>query len=173
VAERRLMLENHHDTPHRWLLADRSSALQWCSERNAKGLKSVLDIEGSYSRDPSQAMRATRAYISAVAVIAEKGLNASLAVKLSTIGVAFDRRFCRQNLRSICQVGARMNVGIEVDMEGKSLVDFYIRSAAESAAEGCPVTLALQAYLDRTPKDLDRLLDKELRLRLVKGAYSD
>ena len=165
------MLENHHDTPNRWLLADRSSALQWCSERNAQGLKGVVDIEGSYSRNASQAMRETRAYISAAAMIAEKGLNASLAVKLSTIGVSFDRQLCRRKLRSICEVGARMNVGIEVDMEAKSLVDFYIRSATGSAAQGCPVTLALQAYLDRTPKDLDRVLDKGIRVRIVKGAY--
>jgi proline dehydrogenase len=58
-----------------------------------------------------------------------------------------------------------------MDMEGKSLVDFYIRSAAESAAEKCPITLALQAYLNRTPEDLDRVLDKGIRVRLVKGAY--
>jgi proline dehydrogenase len=171
VAERRLMLENHNDTLNRWLLPDKLSALQWCRERNAKGVKGVLDIEGSYSRDASQAMRATRTYISAAAMIAEKGLKASLAVKLSTIGVAFDRRLCRRNLRSICEEGVRREVGIEMDMEGKSLVDFYIQSAMGSAAEGCPVTLALQAYLDRTPEDLDRVLDNGIRVRLVKGAY--
>ena len=163
--------KNHNDALNRWLLPDRLSALQWCRERNAKGVKGVFGIEGSYSRDASQAMRATRAYISAATMIAEKGLKGSLAVKLSTIGVAFDRQLCRRNLRRICEAGTRRKVGVEMDMEGKSLVDFYIQSAVESAAEACPVTLALQAYLDRTPEDLDRVLDNGIRVRLVKGAY--
>jgi len=46
-----------------------------------------------------------------------------------------------------------------------------MRSAMESVAEGCPVTLALQVYLDRTPEDLDRMLHSGIRVRLVKGAY--
>jgi proline dehydrogenase len=171
VAERRLMPENHNDVLDRWLLPARLSALRWCEERNAKGVKGVLDILGSYSRDASQAKRATQAYINTAAVIQEKGLRASLSVKLSTLGVAFDRRLCRQNLRSICQGGVQRKVGIEMDMEGKSLVDFYIHSATDSTAEGCPVTLALQAYLDRTPEDLDRVLHRGIRIRLVKGAY--
>lgn len=165
------MAENHNDALGRWLLPDRLSALRWCEERNAKGMKGVLDILGSYSRDASQAMRATHAYFNAAAAIEEKRLKASLAVKLSTLGVAFDRHLCRQNLRSICEAGVRRKVGIELDMEGKSLVDFHIHSAMESVAEGCPLTLALQAYLDRTPEDLDRALHSGIRVRLVKGAY--
>ena len=34
-----------------------------------------------------------------------------------------------------------------------------------------PLTVALQAYLDRTPADCELCLDKGIRIRLVKGAY--
>lgn len=165
------MPENHPAALNRWLLSDQPSALRWCAERNSKGLRAVLDILGGYSRDASQAIRSAHAYINAAAAIEEMGLNASLAVKLSTLGVVFDRRLCRRNLRSICQEGARRRVGIELDMEGKSLVDFYVHSATASAAEGFSVTLALQAYLERTTEDLERVLDSGVRVRLVKGAY--
>ncbi len=39
----------------------------------------------------------------------------------------------------------------------------------ESLAEsGFAITLAVQAYLDRTPADLERLLSEGIRVRLVK-----
>ena len=165
------MPKSPNDPKGRWLLPDRPSALQWCAERNAKGVRGLLHILDAYSRDASQAKRATRAYIEAASAIEEKGLKASLAVKLSTLGVAFDRQICRQNLRSICDRATERKIGIEMDMEGRSLVDFYIRSAVESAADACPVTLALQAYLDRTPEDVERVLVGGVRVRIVKGAY--
>ena len=37
---------------------------------------------------------------------------------------------------------------------------------------GFAITLAVQAYLDRTPADLERLLSEGVKVRLVKGAYS-
>ena len=40
-----------------------------------EGMKGVLDIEGSHSREVTQAMHATRAYISTAAMVEEKGLN--------------------------------------------------------------------------------------------------
>ena len=155
----------------RWLLTERWSALQWCRERNSLGIRGVLDILGGYSRDAVQAARSARAYISSARAIEGQGLKASFSIKLSTLGVSFDRELCRRKLQDICAAAAPLRVGIEVDMEGKSLVDFYVRSAIEAADEGYPITLAVQAYLDRTPEDLERLVKRGVRIRLVKGAY--
>jgi proline dehydrogenase len=169
-SKRRLTPDRNKDQD-RWLLPDRRSALQWCRERNALGIKTVLDILGKYSHDAAQAARSARAYISAARAIEEQGLKASFAIKLSTLGVGFDRELCRRKLQSICAAAAPAKVGIEIDMEGKSLVDFYVSSAIEAADKGCPVSLALQAYLDRTPEDVENLVKRGVRIRLVKGAY--
>ena len=56
-------------------------------------------------------------------------------------------------------------------MEGRPLVDNTLISAIDLAREGEPVTLALQAYLDRTPGDLAACIDAGVTVRLVKGAY--
>jgi proline dehydrogenase len=130
-----------------------------------------LDILGGYSRDAGQASRSARAYISSARAIKEQGLKASFAIKLSTLGVGFDRELCRRKLLNICAAVAPLRVGIEIDMEGKSLVDFYVRSAIEAADEGYPLTVAVQAYLNRAPEDLERLGKRGVRIRLVKGAY--
>jgi len=156
---------------NRWLLPDRRRALKWCRERNGLGIKTVLDVLGRYSHDAAQAARSARAYISSARAIEDQELNASFAIKLSTLGVGFDREFCRRKLLSICAAAAPAKVGIEIDMEGKSLVDFYVGSALEAADRGYPVSLALQAYLDRTAEDVENLVNRGVRIRLVKGAY--
>jgi proline dehydrogenase len=157
--------------PDRWLHPNRRSALRWCRERNALGIKGVLDILAGYSHTAAHAARSARAYISAARAIKEQGLKASFAIKLSTLGADFDRELCRRKLLSVLAAAGPAGVGIEIDMEGKSLADFYVRSAIEAADEGYPITLALQAYLDRTPQDLERLVRRGVRIRLVKGAY--
>jgi proline dehydrogenase len=131
----------------------------------------VLDILGPYSRDRAQAARSARAYVLSARAIEKQRLKASFAVKLSTLGAVFDRELCRRKLMSICAAASRRKVSIEMDMEGKSLVEFYIRCAIEAADRGYPVTLALQSYLDRTPGDLEEVVESGVRLRLVKGAY--
>ncbi|MEJ2725670.1 MAG: proline dehydrogenase family protein [Deltaproteobacteria bacterium] len=155
----------------RWLLPDRRSALKWCRARNVLGIKTVLDVLGKYSHNTAQAAGSARAYISSARAIEEQGLNASFAIKLSTLGAGFDRELCRRKLLSICAAAAPAKIGIEIDMEAKSLVDFYVGSALEAADKGYPVSLALQVYLDRTAEDMENLISRDVRIRLVKGAY--
>ena len=155
----------------RWVLPDKRSALEWCRERNFGQIRGVLDPLGQYAHRPAEAIRSTRAYVALAKAIEQNMLKASLAVKLTTLGAVFDRELCRRNLISLCGAGARRRIRVEIDMEGKSLVDFTLHSAIECAGEGFPITVALQAYLDRTPADLERALQKGLRVRLVKGTY--
>jgi len=155
----------------RWVLPDTRSALEWCRERNAGQIRGVLDLLGQYAHGPAEAVRSTRAYVALVKAIERSTIKASLAVKLTTLGAVFDRELCRRNLISLSGAGARRGIGVEIEMEGKSLADFTLHSAIECAGEGFNITVALQAYLDRTPADLERALQKGLRVRLVKGAY--
>jgi proline dehydrogenase len=56
-------------------------------------------------------------------------------------------------------------------MEGKGSVAFTIDMAIACAAIHRPVTVALQAYLNRTQADLETVVSHGIGVRLVKGAY--
>ena len=56
-------------------------------------------------------------------------------------------------------------------MEGTPLVDFTLKTALECTENSYHVTLALQAYLDRTIEDIKIAIDNYITVRLVKGAY--
>ncbi len=130
-----------------------------------------MDILGKYARDRRSARASTDAYVSAAEAIDDLRMGASLAVKLSTLGAAFDRQLCSRNVKLISDHLSDLGVGLEIDMEGRSLVEYTLRTALEVKA-GPQVTLALQAYLDRTPEDLETALSHGIRPRLVKGAYT-
>jgi proline dehydrogenase len=164
-------MQNTRYDADRWLLPDRRAAVEWCRERNRHGIKGVLDVLGKYSLDAGQVDRMSRAVVSTIGDIERNSINASVSVKLSTIGAAYDRDMCRRKALNICNAGARRRRGIELDMEGKSLVGFTIHTAIECLGEGTPVTLTLQAYLDRTPADVEKAIQRGLRVRLVKGTY--
>jgi proline dehydrogenase len=155
----------------RWALPDRSAALERCARRKGEHVRCAVDMLGGNARTASVAQEGLREHLELVQKLGEAAAGGSLAVKLSTLGAAFDRELCRRNLMALSGAGLERCVPIELDMEGRSLVDLTLRTALEAASTGLPVTQTLQAYLDRTPGDLEKALDGRLRVRLVKGAY--
>jgi len=157
---------------NRWALPDWHSGLLWCKARNSQGIKTVLDILGEDTSSKDDGYKSTEAYLDLLDSIATERLYASISVKVSALGYTHNKEICLENLLRIAKDAAARKVGFDVDMEGRSLVDFTLSCAESCREKAFPVTIALQAYLDRTPKDLERMLEKRARIRLVKGAYS-
>lgn len=155
----------------RWVLPDLQSATNWCARRNEQNIRCVIDVLGEYARDDRQSAASVKAYLAAAKAIADYGLDASFTVKLSALGALFDESISRKNVHRIVQEAARLDVGFEIDMEGQGLVTFAIDEAAACAEKGHRVTLAIQAYLDRTRDDLERASESGITARIVKGAY--
>ncbi|MDD1720889.1 MAG: proline dehydrogenase family protein [Euryarchaeota archaeon] len=158
-----------HDT--RWTLPDLPSAVHWCATRNEQGIRCIVDVLGEYARKADQATDSVDAYMSAARTIDEHGLNASLTVKLSALGALFDQQQCRANVRAIAEETARRNIGFEIDMEVPNLIEYTIDVTRACARQGRTVTVALQAYMDRTRDDLVRICTEGGTARVVKGAY--
>jgi proline dehydrogenase len=159
------------DYENRWSLPDWRSALLWTRARNAQGLKVVLDVLGEASTNRVESETTRNAYLDLVKQISNERLYASVSVKISALGYAQDKVACLNSVMDIARESADRKVGFEIDMEGRSLVDFTLKVARTCAESIYPVTLALQAYLDRTPKDLEVAIASGIRVRLVKGAY--
>jgi proline dehydrogenase len=60
-----------------------------------------------------------------------------------------------------------------IDMEGSSYVDATLELFRTARATSSRVGVCLQAYLRRTPADIEALLPLRPALRLVKGAYQE
>ena len=73
-----------------------------------------------------------------------------------------------RNLRVLCDHADGALVW--VDMEGSPYVDSTLEVYRALRQDGAHIGLCLQAYLRRTPEDLDELLPLQPAIRLVKGA---
>ncbi|MBA7465529.1 Proline dehydrogenase 2 [subsurface metagenome] len=155
----------------RWTLPDLDAAIRRCRVQNSRGIRCILDALGEYARSERQVWENLERSSTVIAAIDEHALDASLTVKMTALGALIDRDAARDSLLRLCGEARACGVGFEVDMEGRGLVETTVDAAIACARQGLPVTLALQASLDRTPDDLDRIIRHGIRPRLVKGAY--
>ncbi|HQD27042.1 MULTISPECIES: proline dehydrogenase family protein [Methanoculleus] len=155
----------------RWTLPDLDAAIQRCRMQNDRGIRCILAPLGEYARSERQVRENLERSFAAIAAIDEQELDASLTVKMTALGALIDRNAARDLLLRLSRGAYERGIGFEADMEGRGFVEMTVEAAIASAREGVPVTLALQASLDRTPGDLERIVRHGIRPRLVKGVY--
>jgi proline dehydrogenase len=135
---------------------------------NDQGLYANTTLLGEGVLEPTQTETVVAAYREVIARIASEQLRANVALKLTHLGLDIDEELAYANLRSLLDQGSF----IRIDMEQSQYVDATLRIYRRLREEGIDnVGTVLQAYLYRTPDDLEALLALAPNLRLVKGAY--
>jgi len=135
---------------------------------NDQGLHANTTLLGEGVLEPTESKRVVTAYEEIIDRIAAEGLRANVALKLTHLGLDIDEDLACANLERLLQRGQF----IRIDMEQSRYVDATLRVYRRLREAGHEnVGTVLQAYLRRTPDDLEQLLPLEPNLRLVKGAY--
>jgi proline dehydrogenase len=160
---------------HRFIAGERlEDAVNAAVQLQGLGIAALLDLVGEGVTDAKGAAHATSEYLAALEAISSRGLDGTIAVKLSQLGQTVDREACQKHLYAILDRAQELDLPVEIDMEDSSLVpdtlDFY-RDAMTRYPD--KVRVAIQAALRRTQKDLEDLADLKPRVRLVKGAYDE
>lgn len=137
------------------------------------GIGAVLTHLGEQVHSRDEAMAVRRHYLRVLDEIAERGLPAEISVKLTHLGLDVDPEECVESVRRLAvraaEIGARVWIDMEESVYADRTLDVFRRVRAENASVG----LCLQAYLRRTPADLESLLPLDPAIRLVKGAYRE
>jgi len=140
---------------------------------NHQGLTATLDPLGENVLTRSEAEAATATACTILDAIHRNQVESTLSVKLTQLGLDLGRDLARDQLRRITARAGQYNTFIRVDMEGSDYTETTVAMVEELFAAGANVGTVLQAYLHRTEADVERLLAKGIRLRLVKGAYRE
>lgn len=141
---------------------------------NRKGIKVTLDLLGENLRSREAAETMVQAYIDLLSHIRESGLNSSLSIKLTMIGLDIDPQFCKKNLFRLLKVARKHDQFVRIDMEGSEYTESTVALYREAFQEyGKHVGIVLQAYLHRTKKDVRELAELGADIRLCKGAYKE
>ena len=135
---------------------------------NEQGLWANTTLLGEGVLEPEHTEAVVAAYREVIERIAAEELRANVALKLTHLGLEIDEELSYRNVRSLVELGSF----IRIDMEQSEFVDATLRIYRRLREDGLDnVGTVLQAYLYRTPGDLEALLPLEPNLRLVKGAY--
>ncbi|MFW6153401.1 MAG: proline dehydrogenase family protein [Halobacteriota archaeon] len=151
-----------------------AAALEVTARQNDAGLRVILNQLGEHYDDPAAAAADRDDYIRMVRDIDAMDLDACISVKPTQLGLAIDEATFRDNLEEILEVAAEHDTFVWLDMEDHTTTDATL-DAYEATVERYDgrVGVCLQANLERTPDDLERLAPLPGKLRLVKGAYKE
>jgi len=139
---------------------------------NDAGLHANTTLLGEAIPDDAGATVTVSEYEAILDRLAQEDLRANVALKLTHLGLSFDKETAYGNLERIVAHAGRLGQFVRIDMEQSSFAESTFEIYERLRASGREnVGVVLQAYLYRSPADLERLLPLTPNLRVVKGAY--
>jgi proline dehydrogenase len=150
------------------------SAIAVARELNDRGMTATLDYLGEDVRERDAALRTRDAYLATLDAIRENGVDSNVSLKLTAMGLLIDEGLALENLLAVLERAERnVDPFVRIDMEGSAVTDATLRVFAQAFATHKNVGIVLQAYLKRTAGDVQRAIERAVRVRLCKGAYNE
>jgi proline dehydrogenase len=144
-------------------------ALAAAAALDAERIGAVLTRLGENVRDAGEADEVARHYLDVLG----RTDAPELSVKPTQLGLDLDPALCERHLRSLVERAKAVARYVWIDMEQSRYVDATLDLATRLSAIGPHVGVCVQAYLRRTPADVERLVSAGAGVRLVKGAYQE
>lgn len=148
-------------------------ALGACADLNRGGRRISLNHLGENVTTREEAGKVKDGYIRMVRELAAKGVDGNISIKLTQLGLDIGTDLCRELTQEIVSTAKGLGQTIEIDMEGAAYTDATLDIFEAVRRKFDNAALAVQAYLYRTSKDLERLAALGPKIRLVKGAYRE
>lgn len=139
---------------------------------NRQGFAVTIDYMGESTRDADMAQQATQEFLHVIQAIAEQQLDSSISLDLSHIGMVIDAELGYRNACVLAEAAQKASLEMMISMEGTDRTNLILEIHQRLCERFDNVGITLQAYLHRTPSDLERALQRPGKIRLVKGAYA-
>lgn len=151
-----------------------SDALRVTRDLNSRKVMATIDVLGEFISTRDEATGFKKQCIEILEAIDREKLDANLSLKPTQMGLLLDKEFAFENIREIVAVAQRLGNFVRIDMEDHPCTDdtieFFRRLRDEFPGH---VGVVLQAYLRRTPRDIENLADGPMHYRLCKGIYNE
>jgi proline dehydrogenase len=112
-------------------------------------------------------------YLHVLDEIRRRGLDTWISVKPTQLGLDLDVAATSAHLDRLAAKAAEVGTQLWLDMESSAYTESTIALYESLRRAHSNVGICLQAYLRRTPADIQRLLPLAPGIRLVKGAYDE
>jgi len=149
------------------------AALDAAARQAAAGVSTTLTYLGEQVVEAADTERVAAHYLDALDRVRARRLPCEFSLKLTHLGLAAGRGTCEALLDRICARAAETGTFVWIDMEGSDRTEVTLAIFRAVRARHANLGLCLQAYLRRTPSDVETLVPLGAALRLVKGAYRE
>jgi proline dehydrogenase len=151
-----------------------SDAIKVIQVLNQKGISASLDLLGENTTTPEDARKTTQEIVDILEAINQANVRANMSVKLTQIGLALNPALCADNLAIILEKAKQLGNFIRVDMEDSAVTQVTLDILTQMREKGYQnVGIVIQSYLYRSDKDITRLAESGIPVRLCKGAYKE
>ena len=153
---------------------DLESALAAARSIAGQGMTTTLDQLGENVATAEEARAAVGSYTTILTRMAEAGLEPNISVKLTMLGLDLGDDLATENMLAILETARAVGGFVRIDMEGSAYTARTI-AITEEVHDLFPdnVGTVIQSYLRRSAEDIERMIARQARVRLVKGAYAE
>ena len=144
-----------------------------CQQLNAERILTSVDYLGENVTSLAEADQSCEIYLQILERIAAVGLQSTVSIKLTQIGLDLSEERCRANLERLIKRATAIGSVVEVDMESSAYTDRTLGIVEDIHATFGNVRAVIQAYLYRSENDIERLSERKIPVRLCKGAYQE
>jgi proline dehydrogenase len=141
------------------------------------GFRTTVDILGESVTAEAAAQAAAEAYVTTLPVLAERGLDVNVSLKLSQMGLGLGPEVARASVGRVLAAAAPLGAFVRIDMEDHTTTDATLALWRElrpiARTDGGDVGVVLQSALRRSEADAEALIAEGARIRLCKGAYQE
>lgn len=153
-----------------------ADALRLVRELNQGGAKATVDILGESVTSPQSAQAAVFQYHELIDALADSGLDASVSLKPTMLGLKLDLAYAEANIAAVYERAHERAVFITIDMEDHTATDATLRIYQAMLTRYGNAGTVLQAYMRRSLSDIAALPlpgpgQGRGDLRLCKGIY--
>jgi proline dehydrogenase len=139
----------------------------------AQNTPTIITFLGENVTSDAAADQTVAEYERLLAALKAEGSDTHVSIKLTQFGWDVDQARALERVRRLTRLAAEQNAVLAIDIESSDYVESTVAGYETLLREFRNSALCLQAYLHRTPGDLQRLLPLKPFIRLVKGAYRE
>lgn len=136
-----------------------------------EGYEVSIDYLGELSTNVDDCKKATDQYLKIISHYWDRKID--ISIKPSQLGLLINPVLSYENLNKIAKAAKRHGHTIRLDMEDSRVTEITRNQALSLNKKHGNVGVAIQANLYRTEEDLKILMDNNVSVRLVKGAYKE
>jgi proline dehydrogenase len=174
LQELAMKVEVSRKTARRFVAGETiADAISAARELNQKNFSVTLDYLGENVNTIEEGKAAALEYEKALDEIQKSAVDSNVSLKLTQFGLTLSENACYQNVEGVVRRALQYGNFVRIDMEGSDVTDATMRTLWRLRENYDNVGIVIQAYLFRSEKDIEELIQKKVRIRLCKGAYKE